>query len=57
MPQIPRRYRRKVIMDLMNALWRLNLTSDLNRSLLNRGLTLIYVLKALASTVSVRILL
>jgi hypothetical protein len=36
----------------MRALWRVNLMLALNRSLLNREYTLIYVLKALASTIS-----
>jgi hypothetical protein len=42
LPQIPKRDRR-VIMDLITALWRVNLLLLLNRSLLNKEHNLIYV--------------
>jgi hypothetical protein len=43
----------KVITDLISALWKVSLMLELNRSLLRREDTLINVLKALASIISI----
>jgi hypothetical protein len=40
-----------MIMGLMSALWRVHLMLALNRSILNRGYTLINALKRLASII------